>query len=372
MSRETTTTSSSPSREQYTQLHLSSGNGPIIRSILTTPPRDALPSEIPIIDVSDIFSASLAARQAVAKQVHAAATTAGFFYIKNHSIPSSVIDNAYAASLDFFRQPLELKEKANIKQSKYFNGYKPAKTQRINPSESLDHREGFSWTYDPTFDPSVPSVQDIPAHISQHLRIETFHWTATSHLPNFQDSVITYWRHTLRLARALLKTFSLALSLPEDFFLQKSTHPDAALALNYYPPLPSTAGPDDVSIGSHTDFQLFTILYQPPCIRALQVLSRESQWLYAPGIKDTLVVNIADYMQRITNDMYSSTVHRAVNASGYERVSMPFFFGFNLNETCGVLDSCVGNGRKYEEVGCEEWVARRARAMHDVRGLGKK
>ena len=77
----------------------------------------------------------------------------------------------------------------------------------------------------------------------------------------------------------------------------------------------------------------------------------------------------SDYLQRITNDLYTSTVHRAINTSGHERVSMPFFFGFNLNETCGVLPSCVSEATpaRYEEIGCEEWVRRRAGAMHDVK-----
>lgn len=51
-----------------------------------------------------------------------------------------------------------------------------------------------------------------------------------------------------------------------------------------------------------------------------------------------------------------------------EIIGQPFFFGFNTNESCGVLDSCVGADgvRKYEEVGCLEWVRRRVKAMHDT------
>lgn len=140
--------------------------------------------------------------------------------------------------------------------------------------------------------------------------------------------------------------------------------------MNYYPPLrpSSQASPDgEVSIGSHTDFQLFTILWQDQ-VGALQVLNNAGQWINARPVEGTLVVNIADYMQRITNGKYQSTVHRAVNRSGMERVSMPFFFGFNLNESCGVLASCLGEGEeaKYEEIGCLEWVKKRVKAMHDI------
>ena len=124
-----------------------------------------------------------------------------------------------------------------------------------------------------------------------------------------------------------------------------------------------------VSIGSHTDFQLFTILWQDDR-GGLQVLNRQGQWIRAAPIPGTLVVNIADYLQRITNDRYVSTVHRVQNRSGRERVSMPFFVGFNWNESCGVLDSCVAPGeeKKYNEISCAEWVKRRARAVYETDG----
>ncbi|KAI0019506.1 2OG-Fe(II) oxygenase [Xylariomycetidae sp. FL0641] len=361
-----------------TTLRLSSGNGPVCRTVLKAPLRDALESEIPIIDVSGIYSQNTADRLKVAKEIRDAATNNGFFYMKNHGIPSEVPETACERLLEFFRQPAEVKDRANVSNSRYFNGYKPPKTQRINPFESIDNRETFSWTYDPRFDLTVPDPATIPADIARYFRCEDFIWEATANLPDFKDAIITYWRSCLGLARALVRAFALSLDLPEDFFAAKFTYPDAALALNYYPPMskpanaPSGGGEAEVSIGSHTDFQLFTILWQDSN-GGLQVLNRQGQWINARPIPDTFVVNIADYLQRITNDKYISTVHRAQNWSGRERISMPFFFGFNLNESCGVLDTCVAEGeeKKYDEISCEEWVRRRAGAMHKTDAQGK-
>lgn len=358
---------------ETTQLRLSSGNGPISRTVLKTPLRDAHPSEIPIIDISGIFSNSKDARANVARQIRDAATNNGFFYIKNHGIPPDIPETACAELLGFFRQPREIKDRAHVSKSKYFNGYKPPKSQRINPFESVDARETFSWTYDPRYDPSVPDPDAVPPHIARYLRTEDFHWEATANLPHFKEAIVRYWRSCLAVARALVRCFALSLDLPEDYFADKFTHPDAALALNYYQPLPASSvtaasaeqGETEVSIGSHTDFQLFTILWQDNN-GGLQVLNRQGQWINAKPIPGTFVVNIADYLQRITNDRYVSTVHRVQNYSGNERISMPFFFGFNLNESCGVLDNCVAEGeeKKYGEISCEEWVQRRVRAMH--------
>ncbi|KAI0974605.1 2OG-Fe(II) oxygenase [Xylaria arbuscula] len=354
-----------------TQLRFSSGNGPVSRTVLKTPLRDALPSEIPVIDVSGVFSDSKEARMNVARQIRDAATNSGFFYIEKHGIPADVPETACEELRGFFRQPREVKDRAHVSQSRYFNGYKPAKSQRVNPFESVDVRETFSWTYDPRYDPSVSDPAAIPPHIAQLLRREDFHWEATANLPHFKEAIVSYWRSCLAVARVLVRCFALSLDLPEDFFAEKFSHPDAALALNYYPSLsasPAQKAEQDeteVSIGSHTDFQLFTMLWQDNN-GGLQVLNRQGQWINAKPIPGTFVVNMADYMQRITNDRYVSTVHRVQNYSGNERISMAFFFGFNLNESCGVLDNCVAEGevKKYEEVSCEEWVQRRVRAMH--------
>ncbi|EOO00264.1 putative 2og-fe oxygenase superfamily protein [Phaeoacremonium minimum UCRPA7] len=352
----------------YTKLRLSSGNGPVYRNVLPTPLRDADPSEIPIIDVSGISSSSLADRAAVAREIHNAATNNGFFYVTNHGIPTATTDSACAACLDFFRQPSDIKDRANSSQSRYFNGYKPPKSQRINPSESIDVRETFSWTYDPRFDPAVSDVSAIPREIAEYMRCEDFPWDATANIPHFRQAIVQYWQSCLALARGLVRSFALSLSLPEDYFDEKFSHPDASLALNYYPPIPATSSPsNEVSIGSHTDFQLFTILWQDKN-GGLQVLNRQGQWINAAPIPGTLVVNIGDYLQRITNDKYVSTVHRAQNFSGKERISMPFFFGFNLNESCGVLDGCLAEGeeKKYDEISCVDWVRRRVQAMHET------
>ncbi|KAK3313015.1 hypothetical protein B0H66DRAFT_384058 [Apodospora peruviana] len=356
---------------ETTELRLSSGNGPVTRTILATPIREARPEEVPIINISDIFSPSQAARKAVALEIRAAATNNGFFYISDHGVPSAVTSPAYEASLSFFCQQPAQKEPANVSHSIYKFGWKPPATQRVNPFEGIDRRESFSWRYDPRYDPSVPNVSAIPPHISRFIQHDSdnFPWSAAT--PHLKQTVIPLFQSVLGLGRALLRSFALSLDLDENALDDKFTHPDVGMALNYYPPLPPADGKSvkDVSIGSHTDFQLFTILIQDS-VGGLQVLSRSGQWLYAKPIPGTFVVNFGDYMQRITNDRYPSTVHRVQNFSGQERLSMAFFFGFNLNESCAVLDSCVGEGeaKKYEPVACHEWTARRVKAMHDTSG----
>ena len=285
--------------------------------------------------------------------------------------------------------------------SQYNYGWKPPRTQRLNPFESVDHRESFSWRYDPAYDPSVADVTKIPEEVRKLIKHdpEDFPWSAVA--PEFKGALISYFQAVLGLGRVLLRLFALSLGLEETAFDEKSKWPDVGVAVNWYPPLSSfnedkeekgegeekeeekEEGDEEeaegaetkVSIGSHTDFQLFTILGQDQ-VGGLQVLSRSGQWLNARPIHGTFVVNFGDYMQRITNDKYVSTVHRVQNYSGRERLSTAFFFGFNLNETCEVLDSCVdvekGKEKKYEAISCWEWTQRRVKMMHDVKGITRK
>ena len=63
----------------------------------------------------------------------------------------------------------------------------------------------------------------------------------------------------------------------------------------------------------------------------------------APG---TLVVNVGDMMQRLTNRAYPSTTHRVVNplgaAAGRSRYSMPFFLAPNMEYRIATLPGCIG------------------------------
>ncbi|CEJ92915.1 Putative 2og-fe oxygenase superfamily protein [[Torrubiella] hemipterigena] len=108
----------------------------------------------------------------------------------------------------------------------------------------------------------------------------------------------------------------------------------------------------------------FTILWQD-AVGGLQVVNRDGQWIRATPIPGTFVVNIADYLQRITSDRYMSSIHRVQNWGGQERMSIPFFWGFGLKESCSVVESCVEAGEKpkYETISCRDWLNNRLMAM---------
>ncbi|KAK6080226.1 2OG-Fe(II)oxygenase superfamily protein [Seiridium cupressi] len=247
-----------------TKLELRTALGPVYRDVLVTPPRNCTPDEIPIIDLKHLLSDDVKKRKGVAMEIRSAAVKTGFFYIKNHGISQETITKAKNQGLNFMRQPREKRDTISSKHSKYYNGYSGELTTNISPSESVDVRESFSFRYSPELDPDHPmDLSVVPPEARPWIRGEDFVWEGTAHLPNFKKECVAYWADCLQLARRLVRAFALSLDLAEDYWDNKVTHPGADSVFNYYRPRSTQEIQGEfVGLGSHTDLQLFTLLWQ--------------------------------------------------------------------------------------------------------------
>ncbi|KAM3507325.1 hypothetical protein MY10362_001851 [Beauveria mimosiformis] len=367
MATTTTTGSPVPSRDKPGVLKLASPSGIVTKPLLPHPPRDARPGEIPIIDISAIFGNDFTQRQAVASQIHKAATSNGVFYISNHGIPEQVIADVYSSGLDFFRQDLETKLNARSPNTNSFVGYFPPLSMKINPFEGKDLKEMFISRYDPSLDETIASLDNVPEVARKHFHYKEIPWEGTSTVPGFKSAMTKYLQAGLGLTRALMRSIALSLSLAEDYFDEKMRYPNLLTNINYYPAMEeakSAAGAQVPGFGSHTDFQVITVLWQDS-VGGLQVLNNEGEWIHAMPIEGTLIVNVADLLQRITNDVYVSTVHRAINTSAKERISITLPTSFGGHETAQVVETCFGpdGSKKYEDVTIEQWSTKRLEAM---------
>lgn len=113
----------------------------------------------------------------------------------------------------------------------------------------------------------------------------------------------------------MLKCLAMALELGDDgFFRACTTHTDPQLRLIHYPPLDPDVidGLGHARIMPHTDFGLCTLLFQDD-VGGLEVdPAQNDEFVPAPPIEGTVLVNIADLMQRYTNGRVRSTRHRVV------------------------------------------------------------
>src|SRR5262249_14426087 len=67
--------------------------------------------EIPVIDMGPVHAGGPGADRRMAAELRHVTETVGFFYLKNHGVPQSLIDRVFAESRRFFALPLEEKRK---------------------------------------------------------------------------------------------------------------------------------------------------------------------------------------------------------------------------------------------------------------------
>ncbi|KAI0320940.1 2OG-Fe-II oxygenase [Amylostereum chailletii] len=315
--------------------------------------------EIPVIDLKGATSTDPLERRALADLIRDACVNVGFFYVTNHGIPEPTTSGAFAAAQRFFGLSLEDKMKLDIHATPNFKGYTKLLGENTDPSNRGDMHEGFDLGWERERDRAEERKGD-----GSMAGVNV--WPPEGSLPGFRSAALAYYHAAVRLGQFLFPLFALALDLPETFFDDKTTTPAAIMRLLYYPPQTGVADDRTLGIGAHTDYECFTILWQQDGVQALQVLNASGKWLDAVPIRGALVVNIGDQLARWTNDVFKSTVHRAINRSGVERYSIPLFFGTDYDVVLDTLPSCVSEDApaKYAPVLAGDYVKARLEATY--------
>jgi isopenicillin N synthase-like dioxygenase len=314
--------------------------------------------DIPIIDFAPMQGADAAAKRRMAADLRAACTEIGFFYIQNHGVPQPLIDATFAEAPRFFGLPLAEKMAIHVRHSGNNSGYTPLLEENTDPTAKGDLHEAFDIAHElPEADPDRARH---PNHFGPN------QWPAG--LPGFRAQVEAYYAAMLDLGQRLFGAFALALDLPEDYFAPLAGKPTAIMRLLSYPSQDGPIDPRQIGIGAHSDYECFTILAQET-VPALQVRNSQGEWIDAPPIRGTFVINIGDQMARWTNDLFASTLHRAMNVSGRARHSIPCFIGSNVDTLIEALPGTVSAAHpaKYPPVLAGDYVQGRLDATYAYR-----
>jgi isopenicillin N synthase-like dioxygenase len=314
--------------------------------------------EIPIIDFAPMLGSDAAAKHALAAELRHACTEIGFFYIRNHGIPQDLIDATFAECPRFFGLAAEDKMRIHVRHSVNNSGYTPLLEENTDPTAKGDLHEAFDIAHE------LPESEPDRAQVARYYGANQW----PEGLPGFRDVIETYYRAMHGLGARLFSAFALALDLPEDYFAPLANRPTAVMRIVYYPSQSGVIDPQQIGIGAHSDYECFTILAQET-VPALQVRNQQGRWIDAPPIRGTFVINIGDQMARWTNDIFASTLHRAVNTSGRARYSIPFFLGSNHDTLIEALPGCVSADRpaKYPPVRAGDYVQGRFDATYAYR-----
>ncbi|WP_053181670.1 2-oxoglutarate and iron-dependent oxygenase domain-containing protein [Pseudomonas thivervalensis] len=306
-------------------------------------------NSLPIIDISPLYDDEPDAWQAVAEQIDRACRQWGFFYIKGHPISPARIAEVLGNAQRFFALPVEEKLKIDITQTRHHRGYGAVATEQLDPTKPSDLKE--------TFDMGLHLPADHPEVLAEKpLRGPNRH----PDLSGWEALMEQHYRDMQALAQTLLRAMTLALGIERDFFDTRFNEPVSVLRLIHYPPRDTASSAEQQGAGAHTDYGCITLLYQDAA-GGLQVRNVNGQWIDAPPIEGTFVVNLGDMMARWSNDRYLSTPHRVISPLGVDRYSMPFFAEPHPDTLIQCLPGCQDDTHppKYPTTTCAEFLLSR-------------
>jgi isopenicillin N synthase-like dioxygenase len=273
-------------------------------------------NEIPIIDLShdaDNITANFAT----------AYSTAGFAYIENHGINQALIEATFEASRNF--HALSEQKKQAIALDQNHRGYIPINT-------STDVNSKLAEVKKPNQSSSFMMMSESIATQDEYLSGAN-QWPD---LKDFRTTLTAYASEMTALGQRLIKIAAKACNSDPNELIPAFERPTIWLRLLHYPPIPQQSAHDLYSSAPHTDFGALTLLAQDE-IGGLQVQRPSGDWIDAPKIDGTFIVNVGDMLNRFSNGFLKSTPHRVINRSGRERYSIPFFFDPHVNTTIAPL-----------------------------------
>ncbi|XP_038687633.1 protein DMR6-LIKE OXYGENASE 2-like [Tripterygium wilfordii] len=267
-------------------------------------------ASIPLIDLRGLEDPRR--RSEIIKQITQACQDFGFFQLKNHGIPETEINNIVKVTREFFKLP-------ESERLKYYSD-DPSKTTRLSTSFNVKTEKVANWR-------DFLRLQAYP--------LQDFINEWPSSPPNFKKNVAEYCTSMRGLVLRLLELISESLGLERDYIDKALGKHGQHMAFNYYPPCPK---PElTYGVPGHTDVGLITILLQDD-VPGLQVLNN-GNWVSVQPVPNTFIVNIGDQLQALSNDRYTSVLHRAVVNSGKDRVSIPTFY-------CPSFDAVIGPAKE--------------------------
>eukprot|EP00250_Pteridium_aquilinum_P029843 c40215_g1_i1 orf=343-1398(-) len=254
--------------------------------------------EIPVIDLWQLRNAEH--RQIAVDQIALACQEWGFCYVINHGIPEEVFDAMWKAYDVLFQVPLD--ERPRFDNGPFFPPeiLKKLKEKFQTLGKFGDSRDTIR------FQGLIPEDEGaIPLAPQQ-----------------FREAACVFFRALRDVGFELLDAISESLGMERDYIGRVTGH-NAAInsSLHHYSPCPD--GSITVGLNPHRDIDTLTVLLQDET-SGLQVL-KEDRWVEVKPFPGSLVVNVGETIQAITNGKYQSVMHRVVNDKEKARSSISCF-----------------------------------------------
>ncbi|KAG7340673.1 2OG-Fe(II) oxygenase superfamily-domain containing protein [Nitzschia inconspicua] len=320
-----------------------------------------LMDRVPIIDLQDPNESNIVA------QLDAALQQFGFFNVKNHGIPESLIEQQFDISKQLFDLPL------HIKQSMPFDGTldigylaaggqaleKTLRTAATEPQQQqqqqqstekqegegqIDTKEQFMMTNNKLITASADADHSVLTVDPDNVFDGSQNYNLRPYIPDHPRVTSDYMSAAYKLNLRLQHYLFEALQLDSERRRVLGQHPFLVLKQMKYAGPPSDPSKGQYGAGPHTDWGSFTILAtdQQPGLQLLWNGGDVDQWLDVPPIPNTLIINAGDQIATLTNHYYKSALHRVVTTSRTVRYSTAVFTYFGLSATFAPLPQFCG------------------------------
>jgi isopenicillin N synthase-like dioxygenase len=250
---------------------------------------------IPTVDLSPFLTSGddEQAKRNATEVITKACSEYGFFQIVNHGLCPALMSQALELSNTFFDYPNEEKLKSAAKSGAPL----PAGYSK-QPDHSPEKNE-----YLLMFPPGS-SFNVFPQNP-----------------PEFKQVLENVFNCLCKIASVIESIVNECLGLPPNT-LNEFNHDrswDFLVALHYFPATEA----ENNGIAEHEDGNLFTFVFQDEA-GGLEV-HKDGKWIAARPAPGTIVVNVADVIQVLSNNKLKSATHRVVRPKGRSRYSFAFF-----------------------------------------------
>lgn len=247
----------------------------------------------PIIDMEKLNGQDRAATMEMIKD---ACENWGFFELVNHGISIELMDTVERLTKEHYKKCMEQRFKEMVA-----NKGLEAVQNEIN---DLDWESTFFLSHLPR-----SNMFDIPDLVE-----------------DYRKAMKEFAAGIEKLAEELLDLLCENLGL-EKGYLKKAFYgsdgPTFGTKVSNYPPCPK---PDLIKgLRAHTDAGGIILLFQDDQVSGLQLL-KDGEWIDVPPMRHSIVINIGDQLEVITNGKYKSVMHRVIAQTDGNRMSLASFY----------------------------------------------
>ncbi|GFH46518.1 hypothetical protein CTEN210_02992 [Chaetoceros tenuissimus] len=297
----------------------------------------------------------------------------GFFYLHVQDDElKRLLPRVFEQSEKFFALPIEIKKK--FSDGIMNRGYTAMEEETLDTEKQSkgDTKEGYYIAEDVSkddarYNPAKLSGPNVyPTNLPEE-NLDCIEWKRTMDL---------YHSKMKQVGNSLARLIALALDLEESYFDEYFQNPLAVLRLLHYSDEKSDIDNGVYGCGAHSDYGFVTLLATDDN-PGLQIYLND-EWIDVAPIgyaNSTFVVNLGDMLERWTNGLFKSTLHRVIIKTNEtddlnskrrrDRYSIPFFYEPDFDTLVECISTCEGKGgAKYSPIKSGEYLLNKYHQTH--------